>query len=181
MVTKKFFLSLLFLFHSLFLTGINRYFGDIQNVGDFVTATRTKTPSLELANSITIIDSNEIAQKKQTNAYDLLKNEYGLSLARQGAPGSLSYVYTRGANSGHTLVLVDGVEVNMPNETTNAFDFANLPVDNIERIEILRGPQSTLYGSDALGGVINLITKKVMENQTFTFYQKAVHTILTKD
>jgi vitamin B12 transporter len=125
-----------------------------------VTATRTKTPSLELANSITVIDSSEIAQKKNTSVYDLLKNEYGLSLARQGATGSLSYVYTRGANSGHTLVLVDGIELNMPNETTNAFDFANLPVDNIERIEILRGPQSTLYGSDALGGVINLITKK---------------------
>jgi len=125
-----------------------------------VTATKTERSSLEIASSVSIIDSNEISWKKKNTVYDLLKNEYGLSLTQQGGPGSLSYIYTRGANSGHTLVLLDGIEVNMPNEPNNAFDFANLPTDNIERIEILRGPQSTLYGSDALAGVINIITKK---------------------
>jgi vitamin B12 transporter len=170
MVLKNFFFALIFLSQFSLYSQVSLDTSRIYKMSEIlVTATRTKTPSLELANSITVIDSNEIAQKKATNAYDLLKNEYGLSLARQGAPGSLSYVYTRGANSGHTLVLVDGVEVNMPNETTNAFDFANLPVDNIERIEILRGPQSTLYGSDALGGVINLITKKGYGKPSFYF------------
>ena len=125
-----------------------------------ITATKTPTSTLELANSITVIDSFEIERRKKNNVMDLLKTEYGLSLVQQGAFGSLTNVYTRGAGSGHTLILIDGVEINMPNDPVSSFDFGNLPVDNIERIEILRGPQSTLYGSDALAGIINIISKK---------------------
>ncbi|HSP88057.1 MAG TPA: TonB-dependent receptor plug domain-containing protein, partial [Ignavibacteriaceae bacterium] len=125
-----------------------------------ITATKTPTSTLELANSITVIDSSEIERRKKNNVMDLLKTEYGLSLVQQGAFGSLTNVYTRGAGSGHTLILIDGVEINMPNDPVSSFDFGNLPVDNIERIEILRGPQSTLYGSDALAGIINIISKK---------------------
>lgn len=125
-----------------------------------VTATKTETPLLEIANSVSIIDSNEIAQKGKFNVFDLLKSQPGVSVAQQGAPGGLSYVSIRGGNSEHTLVLIDGVEVNMPNDPGNTYDFANLSVDNIKKIEILRGPQSTLYGSDALAGVINILTKK---------------------
>ena len=125
-----------------------------------VTATRTKLPELEAASSISVIDSSQIAESCKQSVFGLLKNQYGISFTQQGAPGSLSNVYLRGADASDTQVLIDGISMNMPNDLDNVFDFADLPVDNIQRIEILRGPQSTLYGSDALAGVINIITKK---------------------
>ncbi len=125
-----------------------------------VTATRTKLPELEAASSISVIDSSQIAESCRQSVFGLLKDQYGLSYTQQGAPGSLSNIYLRGSDASDTQVLIDGISMNMPNDLNNVFDFADLPVDNIQRIEILRGPQSTLYGSDALAGVINIITKK---------------------
>ena len=124
-----------------------------------VTATRTETPLIELANSITVIDSAEIVNSKKDNVLDLLRDEYGVNVVQQGGPGKLTSVFMRGGGSEHTLVLIDGIEMNMPGDPGNTYDFSNLPTDNIQRIEILRGPQSTMYGSDALAGVINIITK----------------------
>ncbi len=125
-----------------------------------ITATKTPTNTLELANSISIIDSEQISNSNSNNVFDILKNETGVSFTRQGGNGTLSNLYIRGANSSHTLVLIDGIEVNLTNDPSGVYDFSALPVDNIDRIEILRGPQSTLYGSDALAGVINIISKK---------------------
>ena len=125
-----------------------------------ITATKTQANTLELANSISVIDSEQISNSNSNNVFDILKNETGVSFTRQGGNGTLSNLYIRGANSSHTLVLIDGVEVNLTNDPSGVYDFSALPSDNIDRIEILRGPQSTLYGSDALAGVINIITKK---------------------
>lgn len=125
-----------------------------------VSATKTNTSTLELANSISVISSNQISNSNVNNVFDVLRNEPGVSFTRQGGNGTLSNLYIRGANSSHTLVLIDGVEVNLTNDPSGVYDFSALPIDNIERIEVLRGPQSTLYGSDALAGVINIISKK---------------------
>ena len=125
-----------------------------------VTATKTETSAGEIANSITIIDSDEIARSHKSSVVDLLKDETGITVAQQGGPGKLSNFFIRGANSNHTLVLIDGVEMNDPSSPNNAYDLSTLQTNNIERIEIVRGPQSALYGTDAMAGVINIITKK---------------------
>ncbi|MEP0862672.1 MAG: TonB-dependent receptor [Ignavibacterium sp.] len=157
---KLFLLSAIFHFFSVSFAQVNDSIKSFRLSEVVVTATRTSGNTLELANSISVIDSIEIASKNVSNLSDLLNNEYGLSLTSQGGPGTLTNVYMRGSNTNYVLVLIDGVELNLNNDPGGVFDFSSFPVDNIERIEILRGPQSTLYGADAMAGVINIITKK---------------------
>ena len=125
-----------------------------------VTATRVETPIEEIASSMTVISSKEIERKQKTTVLEALRDIPGLDVVQTGGLGSHTSIFLRGANSEHTLVMIDGVEVNDPISPGRSYDFAHLTVDNIERIEVIRGPQSTLYGSDAIGGVINIITKK---------------------
>jgi vitamin B12 transporter len=138
-----------------------------------VSATKTSANTLQLASSISVIDAEQISNSNSNNVFDLLKNETGINFTRQGSNGTLSNIYIRGSNSSHTLVLIDGVEVNLTNDPSGVYDFSALPVDNIERIEVLRGPQSTLYGSDALAGVINIITKKGNGSPKFSLLTEA--------
>lgn len=125
-----------------------------------VTATRVETPIEEIASSVTVISSEEIIRKQKSTVPEVLRETPGLNVVQTGGVGKTTSISLRGANSEHTLVMIDGVEVNDPITVGRSYDFAHLTVDNIERIEILRGPQSTLYGSDAIGGVIHIITKK---------------------
>lgn len=125
-----------------------------------VTANRYETPIDEVGSAITVITSKEIEQSKKTTVLEVLRSVPALDVVQNGGAGGLTYVFMRGAKSEHTLVLLDGVEMNDPASTGGSFDFASLSTDNVERIEILRGPQSTLYGSQAMGGVINIITKR---------------------
>jgi len=125
-----------------------------------VTANRLETAPEEVGSSQTVITREQLDRLQQATLFDVLRSVPGLNVARNGGPGSPASVFIRGANSGQTLVLIDGVEVNDPISTTRSFNFADLTTDNVERIEIVRGPQSTLYGSDAIGGVINIITRK---------------------
>ncbi|HEX2867655.1 MAG TPA: TonB-dependent receptor [Ignavibacteriales bacterium] len=125
-----------------------------------VTASRTVTPIAETASSITVIGEDDIKRGDKVSLPEVLSNVPGLSVVRQGGPGGLSSVFIRGANPEQTLFLIDGVAVNDPSSLSNSYDISNLPVDNIERVEVLRGPQSTLYGSEAMAGVISIFTKR---------------------
>jgi vitamin B12 transporter len=133
-----------------------------------VTATRTETPLRELGSSITVITQEDIAKRQVITVADALRTVPGLDVLQSGGPGKVTSVFLRGANSNQTLVLIDGVEMNDPSSPNNGFDFANLTVDNVERIEVLRGGESSLYGSDAMGGVINIITKKGAGKPTYS-------------
>lgn len=125
-----------------------------------VTANRYESPMQQSGTSITVITADEIQKRQVLSVADALRLIPGLDILNSGGMGRMTSVYTRGAGSGQTLVLIDMVEMNDPSSPVGAFDFANLTVDNIERIEILRGGESALYGSDAIGGVINIVTKK---------------------
>ena len=125
-----------------------------------ITANRTETKEKEVGSSLTVITSEEIQKRQVLTVAEALRLVPGIDVINSGGLGHQTNVYTRGAGSGQTLVLVDMVEMNDPSSPNGAFDFANLMVDNIERIEVLRGGESSLYGSDAIGGVINIITKK---------------------
>lgn len=125
-----------------------------------VTATRLETPMREIASSVTVISRQELERMKKTSVLEALQDALGLTVVQSGPPGSAASVFLRGANSEHTLVLLDGVELNDPISPARSFDLAHLTLETVERIEILRGPQSPLYGSDALSGVVNIITRK---------------------
>ena len=124
-----------------------------------VTATRIPTPQSQIASSITVITAEDIANRQDQSLPDALKEVPGLNLVQSGGPGGQTSIFMRGTNSNHTKVLVDGIDLSDPSNPTGAFDFAHLLLQDVQKIEVLRGPQSGLYGSDAIGGVVNIITK----------------------
>lgn len=125
-----------------------------------VTASRQPLAIQRSGSAITVIRSEEIEKSAPGTVADLLRAEPGLSVVQNGGAGQLSNIQLRGAESRHTLVLIDGIRVNDASAGAGEFDFNNLALAQVERIEILRGPQSAVYGSDAIGGVINIITRK---------------------
>ena len=123
-----------------------------------VTATKIPTPISQIGSSITLITAKDIDAHQWRTLPGALADAPGLNLVQNGGPGGLTSVFIRGANAGHTKVLIDGIEVNDPSTPTAAFDFGQVLTGDLARVEVLRGPQSSLYGADALGGVINIIT-----------------------
>ena len=121
-------------------------------------ASRLKTTAEKQAGSATVITAQEIKESGLSGLVEILQERVGLDVVRSGTLGSTTSVFMRGAESDHTLVLIDGVQAN--SNTTGGFEFGKMNLDNIEKIEILRGPQSTVWGSDAIGGVISITTKK---------------------
>lgn len=124
-----------------------------------ITANRTPNELRNVGSAITVITAEDIVNQQAIAVSDVLANVPGIDVVRTGGLGQTTTVFIRGASSDQTLVLIDGMEANDPSGVGNGFDFSNLMVDNIERIEVLRGPQSPLYGTNAIGGVINIITK----------------------
>ncbi len=125
-----------------------------------VTASRTAQDEKKVANSVTVITAKEIAAKGHRTVAEVLQNQPGIDISRNGGPGTTTSVFIRGADSKNTLLLIDGVPYNDPAASNRNPFMDHLTVDNIDRIEIVRGPQSVLYGSNATAGVINIITKK---------------------
>jgi vitamin B12 transporter len=122
------------------------------------TATKTPVPVSHLTSAVEVITGEEMQRQKFKTVIDALRLSQGTAVFSNGGPGTAATVRIRGANDDQTLVLIDGAIVN--SGTLGSYDFANLTTDNIERIEILRGAQSMLWGSDAMGGVINITTKR---------------------
>lgn len=123
-----------------------------------VTANRAATPVDRVGQSITVLTGPQIQQDQETSLSDILDRTPGVTVDRNGGPGETTSVFIRGAESDQTVTLVDGVKLNDPTDPGTGYDFANLIAGDVARVEVLRGPQSTLYGSEAIGGVINVIT-----------------------
>lgn len=124
-----------------------------------VTATRTARSADEALASVTVISRREIEASQARSVDELLRGKAGVDIGRNGGYGKSTSVYLRGTNSGHVLVLVDGVRAG--SATLGSFAWENLSPDQVERIEIVRGPRAALYGSDAVGGVIQIFTRRV--------------------
>ncbi|HSP26276.1 MAG TPA: TonB-dependent receptor [Saliniramus sp.] len=125
-----------------------------------VTPGRSPQSIQRTGSAVSVVTRRDIEQLNPTTMVDVLRNVPGLHITETGGPGGTANVRLRGANSGQTLVLIDGARVNDPSGASGEFDFSMISPAMIERIEVLRGPQSALYGSDAIGGVINIITKR---------------------
>ncbi len=122
-----------------------------------VTATRTGAPLAQVGSSVTVITADDLARQGAANVAEALRRVAGLSLVQSGGPGQITSLFTRGGESDYTKVLIDGIPVNEPG---GSFNFAGLSTAGIERIEVVRGPQSALFGSDAIAGVVQIITRR---------------------
>ncbi len=125
-----------------------------------VSATTVPTPVSQIANSVTVITGEQLEREQRRTVADALNTVPGLQVVQNGSPGALTSVFIRGTNSNHVKVFIDGIDVSDASNPNGAFDFAHLQTADIEKIEVLRGPQSGLYGASAIGGVISITTKK---------------------
>ncbi len=123
-----------------------------------VTATRTAQTADAALASVTVISREDIERRQARSVQDLLRGTHGIDVSNNGGPGKSTFLRMRGTESDHILVLIDGIKVG--NATSGTTPFENIPIEQIERIEIVRGPRSSLYGSEAIGGVIQIFTRK---------------------
>jgi len=135
-----------------------------------VTATRIPTDLGRVPAAITVITRQEIEERGLSTLAEALQLVPGLRLAQSGGPGQQASLFLRGNSSRSTLVLLDGVPLNDPSEPNGAFNFGNDGLFDVERIEVLRGPASSLYGASAIGGVVNLVTRRAPPDRAFMPY-----------
>jgi outer membrane cobalamin receptor len=134
----------------------------------FISATKTETPIKHVTSAVEIITGEQMQQRRMKTVVEALRLAQGLAVFQSGGPGTLAQVRMRGGTPQQTLVLIDGAIVN--SATDGTYNFANLTTDNIERIEILRGSQGMMWGSDAMGGVVNIITKRGRETPNISAF-----------
>ncbi len=130
-----------------------------------VTASRIPVPIAEVASSVTVIERQHIVDRQSVFISDLLRDVPGVAVSRQGPAGTVTEVRIRGAEANQVMVLIDGIKANDP-AFTDTFSFTDLTSFDVERVEVVRGPQSALWGSDAMAGVINVITRRPEQGAT---------------
>ena len=142
------------------LRGSNNDEAEVGTEAEEIVVTATRLPILQDQSpaSVSVVTAQEIEQRQVRRVADALREVPGVTVTQTGAPGQLTSVFTRGLRSEHTQVLLDGIPINQGLQ--GAFNFADLTVDNIDRIEVVRGPQSTLYGPRALAGAIQIFTRQ---------------------
>ena len=138
-----------------------------------VTGTRIEQTAAEAGSTVRVIDAARIEALGFNQALDVIASAPGVTINQNGAFGGTATVSIRGASSDQTLVLIDGVSVNDTTSPGGGFDFARLDTEHIERIEILSGPQSTLWGTDAIGGVVSIVTKRPREGLSGNVFAQA--------
>jgi vitamin B12 transporter len=124
-----------------------------------VSATRIPTPIAQVGSSVTVITAADIESRQQRSLPDVLRSVPGLNIVQTGGAGGQTSLFLRGTNSNHTKVLLDGIDIADPSTPGGAADISKLLAGDIAKVEVLRGPQGALYGSDAIGGVVSIITK----------------------
>jgi len=134
-----------------------------------VTANRIEKSIKKVATTVTVITREELQKFNNNTVYEAIQEIAGLNTVQSGPPGQAASVFIRGASSSHTKIMLDGSELNDPIDPNRSFDLSHLFIENIDRIEVIRGPQSTLYGSDAMAGVINIITRQEQGKPKFHF------------
>ena len=137
---------------------IDQIGGHLINRDVVVTATRAEQDRREVGQAVTVVTRADLDRRQTVSVADLLATTPGVTISRNGSVGGFTGVRLRGAEAEQTLVVIDGVRVNDPSSPGGGFDFANLLAANVERIEVLRGPDSVPWGSQAIGGVVNVIT-----------------------
>lgn len=143
---------------------------DMNNL--IVRANRTEQPSTQVGSAVSVIDREQIERRKPVFVSDLLQDLPGIAVSHVGGFGAQTQVRVRGSEANHVLVLIDGVEANDP-AASDEFSFEQLTSWDIERIEVVRGPQSALWGSDAMAGVINITTRRTSDARRIGAFAEA--------
>lgn len=154
----RFYLTLFLFIISLLSTALAQVEEEKIHEYVFVTANRFEELLADVPFTVKIIDEKEILNGGFKSLEEVLRGVAGIEITQSGSKGHLSSAFLRGSNTNHTLILLDGVPLNEP--SSYSFDLSKIPLQSVERIEILKGPQSAIWGTDAIGGVINIITKK---------------------
>jgi len=137
-----------------------------------VTPTRTAENTESLGSAVSVFTKKELDARGIYTVKEALRKDFSADVVQSGSSGGLTSLFLRGANSNHTRVMIDGVRVFDPTSPNGAYDLAHLSVDNVHQIEVIKGPQSSLYGSDAIGGVVNIITDKGMGKPKVTIFSE---------